>query len=59
MKLKLQIPEILLGSMVMPIIKIRTIIELFEIKTAGLPSCYSLCRKSKISNITIQVKYFY
>lgn len=38
MKLKLQIPEILLGSMVIPIIKIRKIIELFEIKTAGLPS---------------------
>ena len=33
-----QIVEILLGSMVIPIIKIRKIIELFEIKTAGLPS---------------------
>lgn len=38
MKLKLQIQEILLGSMVIPIIKIRKIIELFDIKIAALPS---------------------
>lgn len=38
MKLKLQIAEILLGSMVIPIIKIRKIIEQFEIKIADLPS---------------------
>lgn len=36
MKLKLQIQEILLGSMITPIIKIRMIIELFDIKIAGL-----------------------
>lgn len=36
MELKLQIQEILLGSIIVPIIKIR--IELFEIKIADLLS---------------------
>lgn len=36
MKLKLQIQEILLGSVIIAIIKIR--IELFDIKIADLPS---------------------
>lgn len=38
MKLKLQIPEIVLGTMVILIIKIRKIIALLEIKIANPPS---------------------
>lgn len=38
MKLKLQIQDILLESKVIPIIKIRKIIALFDVRIADLPS---------------------